>query len=90
MRSALLPTLRPRWHPTIQTLLSASFNTTTACARALQQSLPKRHRDKALELATVVVIFTNGLWTMSRSVSDGDVLRRVVQNFLDQLAKAAK
>lgn len=59
-------------------------------AGALQQSLPTLHRDSALELATVMVIFTNGLWTMSRSVSDGDVLRRAVQNFLDQLTDTTK
>ena len=29
-----------------------------------------------------MVIFTNGLWTKSRTVSDGDVLRKAVQSFL--------
>lgn len=33
-------------------------------------------------LADILVVFTNGLWTMSRSVSDARPLRRAAQSFL--------
>ena len=59
-------------------------------ARALQQTETTLDRDKALELADVMVIFTNGLWTMSRSVSDAAVLRRAFQNFLSLVTEATK
>ncbi len=57
---------------------------------ALQQSAPNLDRDKAIELAEVMVIFTTGLWTMSRSVSDADLLRRAVRNFLSLLTESIK
>lgn len=54
-------------------------------ASALQNTAPHFEPQKTHELGEVMVIFTNGLWTMSRSVSDGDVLRKAVQNFLNLL-----
>lgn len=54
-------------------------------ARALKQSLPDLDPDMAREMADVMVIFTNGLWTMSRSVRDGNDLRLAVRNFLNLL-----
>lgn len=51
-------------------------------AFALQNTAPHIEPQRAHELADVMVIFTNGLWTKSRIVSDGDVLRKVVQSFL--------
>jgi TetR/AcrR family transcriptional repressor of nem operon len=48
----------------------------------LQQSLPALNRQTALGLAEVTVIFTNGLWTMSRNVSDATILRHAVGRFL--------
>lgn len=59
-------------------------------AGALQQSVPALERDQALELAEVMTIFTNGLWVMSRNVSDGSVLRRAVHSFLGILEETAK
>jgi len=51
-------------------------------AGALQQSLPALNRQTALGLAEVTVIFTNGLWTMSRNVSDATILRHAAGRFL--------
>ncbi len=51
-------------------------------ARALVQSAPEFDHDRARDLVEMMVIFTNGLWTMSRSVDDAGVLRRAVSDFL--------
>lgn len=59
-------------------------------ARALQQSWPAPDWERAFELADVMVIFTNGLWTMSRSVSDADILRQAVKTFLGFLTEIKK
>ena len=59
-------------------------------AKALQKSMPTHEWDKAIDLANVMVIFTNGLWTMSRSVSDADTLRRAVKNFLSLVSECTK
>lgn len=59
-------------------------------AAALRRSAPAMDRDRVSDLAEVMVIFTNGLWSMSRSVSDADVLRRAVANFLTLLTDNAK
>jgi len=56
-------------------------------AQALQNTAPKLEAQKAAELAEVMVIFTNGLWTLSRCVSDGDLLRGAVRNFLSLLTE---
>lgn len=61
---------------------------TDGFAGALQQSALAP--DKARELAEVMTIFTNGLWTMSRSVSDADILRRAVKNFLGVIEERTK
>ena len=57
-------------------------------ASALQNTAPQLDPQRTYELADVMVIFTNGLWTKSRSVSDGDVLRKAVQSFLTLLMDA--
>jgi len=54
-------------------------------ASVLQNTAPQLDPQRTYELADVMVIFTNGLWTKSRSVSDGDVLRKAVQSFLTLL-----
>lgn len=54
---------------------------------ALQNTAPDLDPHKAAQLANVMIIFTSGLWTMSRSVSDGDDLRRAVRNFLTLLTE---
>ncbi|MEP6018776.1 MAG: TetR/AcrR family transcriptional regulator [Paracoccaceae bacterium] len=54
-------------------------------ASALQNTAPHLDPQRTHELADVMVIFTNGLWTKSRSVQDGDVLRKAVQSFLTLL-----
>lgn len=54
-------------------------------AQALQNAAPHLEPQRAHELADVMVIFTNGLWTKSRTVSEGGVLRKAVQNFLTLL-----
>ena len=54
-------------------------------AGAIQQSSPSIERTRALEIAEVMVIFTNGLWMMSRSVTDANVLRLAVRHFLNFL-----
>jgi TetR/AcrR family transcriptional repressor of nem operon len=59
-------------------------------ALALQNSAPSIEPQRTRELADVMVIFTNGLWTMSRSVKEGDVLRKAVQNFLTGLTVISK
>ena len=51
-------------------------------ASVLRNSAPHIEPQTTNELADVMVIFTNGLWTKSRTVSDGDVLRKAVQRFL--------
>ena len=55
---------------------------------ALKNTAPHIPPQKTLELADVMVIFTNGLWTKSRTVSDGDVLRKAVQDFLALITDA--
>lgn len=57
---------------------------------ALQNTAPHLEPQKTRELADVMVIFTNGLWTKSRTVSDGDVLRNAVQSFLTLLTDSQK
>ncbi len=59
-------------------------------AAALQNTAPHFERQQIRELADVMVIFTNGLWTKSRTVRDGDVLRKAVQNFLNLLTDTLK
>ncbi|GGX71148.1 hypothetical protein GCM10007385_45190 [Tateyamaria omphalii] len=59
-------------------------------ASNLQNTSPELDTQQAIQLANVMVIFTNGLWTMSRSVSDGDELRQAVQNFLTLLTENLK
>ncbi len=60
----------------------------TGFLNALQGSAPELDQVTADKLADVMVIFTNGLWTMSRSVPDGDDLRRAVRTFLDLIAES--
>lgn len=57
---------------------------------ALQNTAPNFEPQRTHELADVMVIFTNGLWTKSRTVSDGDVLRKAVQSFLTLLTDVLK
>ncbi len=57
---------------------------------ALRGSAPDLEQTAVRELADVMVIFTNGLWAMSRSVSDGDDLRRAVQTFLSLVSETAQ
>ncbi|WP_037253283.1 TetR/AcrR family transcriptional regulator [Roseobacter sp. SK209-2-6] len=57
-------------------------------AHALRGSAFDLDQDKALELADVMVIFTNGLWTSSRNVTEGNVLRQAVARFLNLLTEA--
>lgn len=59
-------------------------------ASALRNIAPHLDPQKTAELADVMVIFTNGLWTKSRSVSDGDELRKAVLSFLTLLADTLK
>ena len=59
-------------------------------ASALQNTAPHLDSQRTHELADVMVIFTNGLWTKSRSVSDGDALRKAVQSFLTLLTDTLK
>lgn len=54
---------------------SALDNTATAAGRTLNRR--ERH-----ELATTLVVFANGLWTMSRTVDDAAVLRGAVRKML--------
>ncbi|MEM9012634.1 MAG: TetR/AcrR family transcriptional regulator [Pseudomonadota bacterium] len=44
----------------------------------------------AAALADICVIFTTGLWSMSRSVGDAGVLRRAVRLFLGNLREALR
>ena len=59
-------------------------------ASALRNTAPHLEPQRTHELAGVMVIFTNGVWTKSRSVSDGDVLRKAVQSFLALIEDALK
>ncbi len=54
---------------------------------ALRSSIPNLDQSEATALAEVMVIFTNGLWTLSRSVDNGDTLRRAVGNFLSLISE---
>ncbi|MFS4579745.1 TetR/AcrR family transcriptional regulator [Phaeobacter sp. C3_T13_0] len=56
-------------------------------AAALETSIPDISERKASDLADVMVIFTNGLWTMSRNTTDADALRRTVRNFISLLSE---
>ncbi|MEL6464830.1 MAG: TetR/AcrR family transcriptional regulator [Pseudomonadota bacterium] len=58
--------------------------------RTLRRSAPQTAPDMAAEMADLMVIFTNGLWTLSRSVTEADSLRRPVQNFLHLLKRGLK
>ncbi|MEO1574877.1 MAG: TetR/AcrR family transcriptional regulator, partial [Pseudomonadota bacterium] len=59
-------------------------------AQALLSSAPQIETTRADELADVMVIFTNGLWTTSRNVSDAAVLRRAADHFIDLLHRAVQ
>lgn len=45
-------------------------------------------QQKATNLAELMVTFTNGLWSRSRSVGDANILRRSVRDFLNLIEKA--
>ena len=59
-------------------------------ARALKTNAPTLDPKTTANMAMMMVIFTNGLWTMSRSVSDANILRQAVSNFLDLLSDSTK
>ena len=59
-------------------------------AGALTASMPSIDEGKVSNLAELLVIFTNGLWTLSRCVSNADTLRRAVRNFLRLLTENTK
>ena len=59
-------------------------------AGALKQSAPTLDSGRAAELAELMVLFTNGLWTVSRSVREADTLRSAVRNFLQLLRESIK
>jgi TetR/AcrR family transcriptional repressor of nem operon len=59
-------------------------------ASALQNTAPDLDPQRTHELADVMVIFTNGLWTQSRTISDGDVLRKAARSFLTLLTDTLK
>ena len=44
----------------------------------------------AQELAQIAVTFTNGLWSMSRTVTDAELLRLSVMRFLNMIASAGQ
>ncbi len=52
----------------------------------LQRVAPSLAEDTRSSLAEVMVVFTTGLWTLSRCTSDAETLRRAVRRFL-QLIK---
>lgn len=54
-------------------------------AQVLRNECPTHSPETARALANVMVIFTNGLWTQSRSAPNGDGLRQAVQEFLTLL-----
>jgi len=56
-------------------------------AGALRVSIPSLDESELCNLAEMMVIFTNGLWTLSRSVNNADTLRRAVRTFLHLLTK---
>lgn len=51
---------------------------------ALGRAGPDQH-----EIATMMVVFTNGLWSMSRAVSDPEPLRQSVRTFLQLIETEA-
>ena len=57
---------------------------------ALQNSMPYLDTGKTDEMAQISVIFTNGLWTMSRSISNADTLRCTAKSFLSLLSERAE
>ncbi|MEL7313155.1 MAG: TetR/AcrR family transcriptional regulator [Pseudomonadota bacterium] len=57
-------------------------------ANALQRSRPDLDRERVNHLSDVMMVFTNGLWTLSRNVSDAEVLRRAAREFLTLLAES--
>lgn len=59
-------------------------------ASVLRNTIPHVEAQRTNEIADVMVIFTNGLWTTSRTVSDGDVLRKAVHSFLILLKDTLK
>lgn len=59
-------------------------------ASALQNTAPDLDPQRTHELADVMVIYTNGLWTKSRTVSDGGVLRKAARSFLTLLTETLK
>ena len=58
-------------------------------AAALRTSMSSHDKSRENDLAQMSVVFTNGLWTMSRSISNADTLRRAVRNFLQLLRISA-
>ena len=59
-------------------------------AGALTHAAPSLDPERIRELAEMIVIFTNGLWTASRSISDANTLRQSVRNFLILLTEHLK
>jgi TetR/AcrR family transcriptional regulator, transcriptional repressor for nem operon len=59
---------------------------------ALRNSLPVEQQQLPSEslndLAMVLVTFTNGLWSMSRTILDPQVLRRIVHNLLNLIERS--
>lgn len=55
-------------------------------ANAVHNSAAALDRGRAAELAEVMVVFTAGLWTLSRSVDEAETLRRTVRRFLHLIA----
>ncbi|PTX57076.1 TetR family transcriptional regulator [Litoreibacter ponti] len=52
---------------------------------AVRMSLPSIDDREVAELAEVMLVFTNGLWSFSRSVKEPDTLRRAVDRFLHSI-----
>ena len=53
-------------------------------------TVPEERQQKVENLAELMVIFTNGLWSRSRSVSDANSLRQSVRDFLHLIEGALK
>ena len=56
-------------------------------AGALRASMPSLDESEVSSLSELMVIYTNGLWTLSRGVNNADTLRRAVRTFLNLLTK---
>lgn len=57
---------------------------------ALNKSRPDLSEATCAQLAQVMVVFTNGLWTMSRNVTEAEVLRAAVSHFLSLLSETTQ